>query len=167
LDDLDRCLRSTVAFADSDPGLAACLAEVQNTREDLEQIARGLHPRLLAEQGLAAALHDLSRRSPVPLQVRAPAGRFPATTEQALWYACAEAVANLWKHSAATSARVSVTDLGGAIRATIEDDGVGGATVAGTGGLPGLVDRLGAVDGQLRLNSTPAGTTLDVTVPLP
>lgn len=135
------------------------------TREDLDQIARGLHPRLLEERGLSAALEELSRRSPLPLDVRVPARRFPARTEQALWYACAEAVANVWKHSAAGSARVRVVEVGGSVCATIEDDGVGGAGLTPTGGLSGLVDRLSDVDGRLELTSTRQGTTVDITVP--
>ena len=165
LDDLEDCLRATRAYAVADPRVCECLTEVARTREDLDQIARGLHPRLLEERGLSAALEELSRRSPLPLDVRVPARRFPARTEQALWYACAEAVANVWKHSAAGSARVRVVEVGGSVCATIEDDGVGGAGLTPTGGLSGLVDRLSDVDGRLELTSTRQGTTVDITVP--
>ena len=167
LGELEACLTSTSGHAHGDPAVATCLQEITYTREDLEQLARGLHPRILAERGLAAALEGLSRRSPVPVEVCALDGRFPERIETTVWYACAEALANVWKHAGATRARVEVTQSRGELRATICDDGVGGASLSPGGGLTGLVDRLSAVEGRLALASSTAGTEVTIVVPLP
>jgi signal transduction histidine kinase len=135
------------------------------TRDDLEQLARGLHPRVLVEEGLAAALGDLSQRSPVPVEVTASVGRFPERIETTLWYACAEAVANTWKHARATAVSVDIAELGGVLVATIRDNGVGGARMSPGGGLSGLADRLSTVNGELELASGESGTAVSIRVP--
>jgi signal transduction histidine kinase len=167
LSEIEHCLRSTAAHVSGQPAASDCLAEIMRTRDDLNQIARGLHPRLLTDSGLGAALEELSLRSPVPLEVTAPDRRFPEPAEQALWYACAEAVSNVWKHSAAGRVRVDLCEVDGAVHATIEDDGVGGAELVPAGGLAGLRDRLADVGGRLQVRSTADGTVVDVTVPVP
>ena len=168
VDELEECLRS--ADADAEGGntaaLATCLGEMSGIRDDLDQLARGLHPRVLAERGLVAALEELCDRSPVPVEVRAPDRRFPERTETTVWYACAEALANVWKYAQASRATVVVEESQGVLWATIQDDGVGGAQLSSGGGLTGLVDRLSAVDGELALESSPAGTSVTVMVPL-
>ena len=166
LDELEECLRSTDALAAGDLAVARCLEEIARTREDLDQLARGLHPRTLTEKGLAAALAELSCRGPVPVEVSAPAGRFPERAEVAVWYACAEALANVWKHARATRATVSVQEAAGALWVTVRDDGVGGATLSANGGLTGLVDRLSDLGGRLGLTSSPAGTVVTIQVPV-
>ncbi|MBA2769165.1 MAG: hypothetical protein H0U35_08560 [Sporichthyaceae bacterium] len=142
--------------------------EASRTRGDLEQLARGLHPKVLGEHGLAGALAELAQRSPVPTTVTVSGQRFPELVESTVWYACAEAMANLVKHSAATSAHVEVQVRGGALTACVSDDGIGGAQVTPHGGLAGLADRLGAVDGRLDMESPQGGgTRLTIEVPLP
>ncbi|TGN65741.1 hypothetical protein EXE59_18615 [Nocardioides eburneiflavus] len=162
LDELEECLGSA---GDSEP-VRACLDEITRTREDLEQLGRGLHPRSLTEHGLAAALSDLSRRSTLPIEVTAPVGRWPERIECAVWYALAESLANVSKHAQATRASVTVECSDDELRAIVTDDGVGGAVLIGGGGLAGLVDRLAVVDGTVDVVSTPAGTTVTLAVPL-
>lgn len=167
LDELEESLRTTVADAEGDSRVRACLDEVAHLRADLEQFARGLHPRVLTEKGLAEALEDLGRRSPVPVEVCALPGRFPEHAEATIWYACAEALANVWKHAQATRARVGLAESEGMLVATVDDDGVGGASLESGGGLLGLVDRLAAAEGSLAVSSSDAGTCVTVRVPLP
>ena len=160
--DLDRV--HDPAFAASVPG---CLAEVQKTREDLQQLARGLHPRLLTERGLAAAFAELADSCPLPIRIDVIERRFAAQAEAAIWYACAEAITNAVKHSGARRVVVSVRERAGHLVAEVDDDGVGGAEVTAGGGLAGLVDRLEAVGGRLSLSSSPGhGTRLMMWVPM-
>jgi signal transduction histidine kinase len=142
--------------------------EVSRTRDDLRQLARGLHPRTLSERGLAGALSELARGSPVRTTAAVPERRFPDLVETAVWYACAEAMANLVKHSAATSASIHVQADEHELTVRVSDDGVGGAAEVAQGGLAGLTDRLGAVDGRLDVRSPAGGgTVLTIQVPLP
>lgn len=155
-----------------DPGVAAsvpgCLAEVQKTREDLHQLARGLHPRLLTERGLEAALAELADACPLPIQLDVTGRRFAAQAEAAIWYACAEAITNAVKHSGARRIVVSVRERDGELAAEVNDDGLGGADISAGGGLAGLVDRMEAVGGGLSLSSTPGrGTRMAIWVPIP
>ncbi len=146
----------------------SCLEQVILTSEELHHLARGLHPSSLVDQSLAAALADLASRSPVPTFVSAAEGRFPETVETALWYACAEAMTNLAKHSQATRAAIDVRRDGAEVVMRIDDNGVGGARLTPDGGLCGLVDRLAAVGGQVALDSAPGGgTQVRIRVPLP
>jgi hypothetical protein len=168
LDDLaETLLKYTTADAGRVPSLAQqCLVEVDCTRDDLERLGQGLHPRVLTEQGLPAALAGLADSSPVPIEVRVPDRRFPPTVETTLWYSCAEAVANLGKHARARSGRIEVWVDGPVVVATVSDDGVGGARAEPDGGLTGLEDRINAVSGTLRLASPPGhGTQIEVRVP--
>jgi hypothetical protein len=164
LDELESTLMSMTGSG-PDPALTACLEEVIRLREDLEQLARGLHPRVLSDRGLAVALEQLARHSPVPVQMRVPSGRFPERTETTMWYACAEALANVWKHAQATQVQVHVEESPTALRAVVRDDGVGGASLSSGGGLAGLVDRLSDVEGRLSLASTSTGTDVTIEVP--
>jgi hypothetical protein len=142
-----------------------CFEEIGRLRDDLELLARGLHPRVLSDRGLAVALEQLCHHSPVPVQMHVPARRFPERTETTVWYACAEALANVWKHAQATQVLVQVEESPGALTAVVRDDGIGGARLASGGGLAGLVDRLSDVDGRLTLASTPTGTDVTIEVP--
>jgi hypothetical protein len=166
LDELEGLLETAPRHDPEDALTKACLGEIGHTRDDLEQLARGLHPRLLAERGLAAALAELGQHSDVPVEVRAPTKRFSEPVETAMWYACAEAMANVLKHARANKTVVCVTESPGSLCASIQDDGVGGAILAPGGGLAGLVDRLSVVDGSLELTSSPSGTAVMVEVPL-
>jgi signal transduction histidine kinase len=168
LDELaETLLKYTTADGGRAPALAhQCLVEVDRTRDDLERLGQGVHPRVLAEQGGAAALAGLADGSPVPIEVRAPDRRFPPAVETTLWYSCAEAVANIGKHARARSGTVEVWVDGPVVVAKVTDDGIGGARVDPDGGLTGLEDRIRAVSGTLRLASPPGeGTQIEVRVP--
>jgi signal transduction histidine kinase len=143
-----------------------CRAEVGAARDDLRRLLAGLHPRVLVEDGLSAALAELAEVSAVPLRVCVPDVRFSPALESTLWYVCAEAVANMGKHSAARSGQIAIWRDSDHLVARIADDGVGGAVEAPGGGLRGLHERVDHLAGTLQVSS-PAGrgTALEVRVP--
>ena len=134
-------------------------AEVQAALRELRELARGIHPAVLTDHGLADAVRTLAERAPIPVEVEAAAGRFPAEVETAAYFIVAEALANVAKHANASQASVVVERQGGLVRIEVRDDGVGGADAAAGSGLSGLVDRAGAVDGRLIVESPPGGGT--------
>jgi signal transduction histidine kinase len=136
--------------------------------DDLREIALGIHPAGLSEDGLTPALKRLVSRSPlrVNLDVRAD-GRFPEPVEVTAYYVVSEALTNAAKYADAPVADVSVAADGGALRVEVRDDGRGGADPTGGSGLLGLRDRVEAIGGTMRLTSPPgAGTSLSVVLPL-
>jgi signal transduction histidine kinase len=140
-------------------------SEVKAALAELRELARGIHPAVLTDQGLAAAVRTLAERSPVPVDVEADDERLPGEVETAVYFIVAEALANVAKHAQASKARVHVKRLNGEVIVDVSDDGVGGADPAGNG-LRGLADRAGALDGRLSLESLPgAGTRLHVEIP--
>jgi signal transduction histidine kinase len=152
-------------------GLAATLAPAQaklaRARSDLREFARGVHPRILSEGGLPAALGELADRSSVPTEVSVPGVRFPAPVEVTAYFVCSEALANVAKYAAASSAAIDVTERGGSIVVSVRDDGRGGARVDAGSGLRGLVDRVEALGGRLTVTSPPGeGTRLVAELPI-
>jgi signal transduction histidine kinase len=140
--------------------LAAALAE-------LRALARGLLPPVLGDLGLTAAVEELSRRSAVPVELKElPERRLPERVELAAYFMVAEALTNAAKHAGASRASVRVADTDGWVLIEVSDNGVGGVDVAAGPGLKGLRDRVGALGGQLKLES-PAGrgTTLRAEIP--
>jgi signal transduction histidine kinase len=135
---------------------------------ELREIARGLHPAILADGGLRPALKALARRSAVPVDLDIQADRrLPEPVEIAAYYTVAEALTNIAKHARATVADVHLTACEGILQVRIRDDGRGGADFRHGSGLVGLKDRAEALGGHLDLHSPPgAGTTLDITLPL-
>ena len=141
--------------------------QLARTLADLHDLAGGLHPRALNEQGLAAALASLARRSPVPVELAVPAERLPAEVGDAAYFICSEALANVAKYASASRVVVRVTADDHAALVEIVDDGVGGADPAQGSGLRGLADRVEALGGALRLESPPdGGTRLAAELPL-
>ena len=141
--------------------------DLENVLEEIRVFSQGLHPALLARSGLGPSLRALGRRSPIPVDVDvAGALRFPEAIETAVYYVVSEALANAAKHSQASEVSVTVVS-GEAVRATICDDGVGGAALGHGSGLIGLVDRVEALGGRFTLES-PAGrgTTISIELPL-
>jgi signal transduction histidine kinase len=140
-------------------GEAAGLA--RETLEDLRALSRGIAPPVLADRGLAAALAAIAARSPVPvdLAVDLPTERLAPVTENTAYFVVSEALANVAKHSDATTCRVDVRCSGDRLRVVVEDDGTGGAVLAPGHGLSGLTDRLVAVDGALTVDSPRGGPT--------
>ena len=124
------------------------------TLDDLREYARGLHPAILAEGGLVAALKTLARRSSVPVELELPgAARLPEPIEVTAYYVVCEALANAAKHANASVVRVCVQFEDRRVRVAVRDDGVGGADPAHGSGLVGLKDRVAAVGGHLTVHS--------------
>jgi signal transduction histidine kinase len=166
-------LREAQAIAPPQAGelaarLDAVAAGLEAALEELREIARGIHPAVLAEGGLRPALAALARRCPVPvaLDVQIP-GRLPASVEIAGYYVVSEALTNTARHANATAAEVGAAAGQGELRVRVRDDGRGAADFGHGSGLLGLKDRVEALGGRIRLHSPPgAGTTLDVRIPL-
>jgi signal transduction histidine kinase len=136
--------------------------------EELREIARGIHPAVLANGGLRPALRALARRSPVPVDLRVQVkGRLPDPVEIAAYYVVSEALTNTARHARATAVCVEVTVGKTTLRIGVRDDGRGGADVSGGSGLTGLQDRVEALSGRITLHSpSGAGTALEVHIPL-
>ncbi|MEJ2579026.1 MAG: sensor histidine kinase [Kineosporiaceae bacterium] len=134
---------------------------------EMRQVARGIHPPVLTDRGLDAALSALAARSPVPVDVHVGVGTRPSATVEAIAYFCvSEALTNVAKHSGATRATVEVTGSAGWLTVTVSDDGRGGADPGRGTGLVGLRDRVAAVDGTLAVSSPRGGpTVLTITLP--
>lgn len=161
--------------ADDRDGAAALLdrahAGAKEAITEMRHVARGIHPPVLTDRGLDAALSALAARSPVPVSVRVELPRRPAARLEAIaYFSVSEALTNVAKHSRARTARVRVEERygpdGALIVATVTDDGVGGADPTRGTGLTGLRDRVGAVDGRMLVSSPPGGPTV-VTIELP
>jgi PAS domain S-box-containing protein len=143
--------------------------ELAAATTELRELAQGIHPAVLTERGLAAALDVLGARAPLAVSVDVDLpGRLPESVETAAYYAVSEALANVAKHARARSATVTVARCDGGLAIEVADDGVGGADPDGGSGLRGLRDRLEALDGELRVESRPGrGTTLRAELPIP
>jgi signal transduction histidine kinase len=143
-------------------------AEDQLTRtlEDLRRLAHGLHPRVLSEDGLEDALAALASDFPIPADINVTGGQLPLRAGVAAYFVCAEALANVAKHAAASRVTIAVTVAEGRVQVEVEDDGVGGADPARGSGLRGLTDRVETFGGTLRVESTPGyGTRLAANIP--
>jgi len=143
-------------------------AGLDDVLEELREIARGLHPAILADGGLRPALKTLARRSPVPVDLDVSVeGRLPEPVETAAYYTVAEALTNAVKHAHATTAEIQVAESNGVLHVHVRDNGRGGADFSHGSGLVGLKDRAEALGGNLDLRSPPGeGTTLEITLPL-
>jgi PAS domain S-box-containing protein len=142
--------------------------ELSRALEELRELARGIHPAILTDRGLAPALQSLVTRSPVPVTLaEAPEERLPENVEAAAYYVVAEALTNVAKYAKATTATVRVARDNGRAVVEVADDGVGGADPSAGTGLRGLVDRVEALDGRLEVESTPgAGTRIRAEIPV-
>jgi signal transduction histidine kinase len=155
-----------------DPALAlemdGLLLELKGAIEELRELARGIHPAILTEEGIAAAVESLADRSPVPVRIeRAPEARFPDAVEATAYFVVAECLANVVKYAAATRAVVTIAETDGALIVEVADDGVGGADATSGSGLRGLTDRVEAVGGRLSLESPPGrGTIVRAEMPI-
>jgi signal transduction histidine kinase len=157
----------------SDPAGAAELLEtaadeLTGATQELRELARGLHPPLLTDRGLMAALQALAQRAPLPVTVEAEeTERAPETVEAAAYFVVSEALTNVARHANAERSVVRVARRDGVLCVEIEDDGAGGADVTGGSGLRGLADRVGALDGELEVESQPGrGTTVRASLPV-
>lgn len=157
---------------DDDPEAARVLldeahADAKHALVELRDLARGLHPAVLTDRGLDAALSGLAGRSPVPVTLDVDVEpRCNPTIEAIAYFVVSEALANVAKHSGASRADIVARRASDRLRLTIRDDGVGGAVAHAGSGLAGLADRVGGVDGSLRIDSPVGGPTI-LTVELP
>jgi signal transduction histidine kinase len=145
-------------------------SETTQALEDLRDLARGVYPPLLADQGLAAALEAQARKSTVPVDVMADGvARFPQEVEVAVYFSCLEALQNVVKYAEASGAAIRLANVGGELTFEVEDDGVGfDASSTGYGtGLQGMADRLDALGGRIDVRSARgSGTTITGVVPV-
>jgi signal transduction histidine kinase len=135
---------------------------------DLQEIARGIHPAILSRGGLEAALRTLARWSPVPVQLHISLdGRLPESLEVAIYYSVSEALTNVAKHAQASGVRVDLEAGRAMARLKVDDDGIGGASPSLGSGLIGLLDRIEALGGTIDIASPKgSGTTLLVEIPV-
>ena len=161
-------------LVERDPAQARSIAgqlqgDATEALEELRDLARGIYPPLLADQGLIAALRSQARKSTVPVTVEGDGiGRYAREAEAAVYFSCLEALQNVAKYAAASHVTVSLSDGDGALRFDVTDDGVGfDATTSSYGtGLQGIADRLAALGGTIDVRSTPgAGTTVEGILP--
>ena len=154
-----------LARFDRDPDAARSMlgqahAEAKTAMADLRAVIRGLHPPVLDERGLDAALSGLIIGCSVPVHVAVNLSQRPDPTREAIaYFVASEAITNITKHSGAGKAVLTITDGGGHLRVLVEDDGRGGAVAMPGGGLAGLAARVSAVDGTLTVTSPPGGPT--------
>ena len=160
-------------FADAPEPVRRAIADAHDEAlmalSELRDFIRGLHPAVLNDRGLAAALSGLAARAPLPVRLHIDTPRpASASIEAVAYFVVSEALTNVAKHAQATKAEVTVVRDGELLRVEVTDDGHGGAVPArGEGtGLTGLGQRAAAVDGRLTIDSPPGGPTV-ITVELP
>jgi signal transduction histidine kinase len=153
--------------ADVRAEVAEMSSQLAAARQELRDLSHGLHPGILAQVGLGAAVRALARRSPLLVRVHMRAdGRFPGLTEATAYYVAAEAFTNAAKHARASAVDIFIERADDTLTVQVRDDGVGGADPGHGSGLIGLRDRVEAVGGSMTLDSPPGGGTA-LTVKLP
>jgi signal transduction histidine kinase len=167
-------LRMARSRVETDPAAAASLLDTAMTQltealSELRELARGIHPAVLTDRGLHAALEALAGRAPVEVELATEAeGRLPAQVEAAAYFVVAEALTNVAKYAGAERAVVRVAREDGHAVVEVRDDGRGGADPAAGSGLRGLADRIAALDGRLVVHSPPGrGTVVRAEIPCP
>jgi signal transduction histidine kinase len=137
--------------------LDEALEHMETGIRELRELAAGIHPSILTDRGLGAAVEALAGRSPIPVELmNVPPQRLPPPVETSAYFVVAEALTNAAKHARCSHVQVSVRLEEGAVTVEVRDDGVGGATPSAGSGLRGLADRVSALGGALELES-PAG----------
>ena len=163
--------REAVGAAD-DPAvgerLDAAAAELNDAIRELRELARGIHPAILEEEGLGAAVSGLARRAGLPVEVHAALdGRLPPLVESTAYFTIAEALTNAQRHANATQAEIHLAHADGRLDLRVIDDGAGGADPARGSGLRGLADRVSALGGEFEVTSTSVGgTTVHASIPV-
>ena len=140
--------------------------ELRQTLQELRELARGIHPAVLTQAGLAAALEGVAERFPLPIEVDAPKSRCHPDAEATAYFLVCEALANVIKHAGATRAQVHVERTDGELKVKVSDDGCGGASFRADRGLVGMRDRVAALAGEITVNSPlGGGTEIDASIP--
>jgi signal transduction histidine kinase len=152
----------------ADQILTAAGEELTHALAELRELARGIHPAVLTDRGLAAALEALAARAPLPVELTADLDeRLPGPVEAAAYYVVAEALTNVAKYAEASADEVSAQRHNGRVVVEVADDGVGGADPLLGSGLRGLADRVEALNGELEVESAAGtGTTVRAVIPL-
>jgi signal transduction histidine kinase len=147
--------------------LSEAAEELVQALRELRELGRGIHPSILTEEGLDAALQSLAERSPVPVEISARAGApLPQPVEAAAYYVVCEALANVAKYADASTVKVTVDRCEGSLLVEVADDGMGGAVARPGSGLEGLGDRVAALEGRLVVDSPPGqGTRVRAEIP--
>ncbi|HEX4941759.1 MAG TPA: sensor histidine kinase [Actinomycetota bacterium] len=165
---VERLLRSDREKAET--MLSEVKGEANDALENLRDLARGIYPPLLADQGLAAALTAQARKVSIPVDVLPDGiGRYPEETEAAVYFSCLEALQNVTKYAGASHVTVRLSQANGSLRFEVSDDGRGfDPSVSGQGsGLQGIADRLASLGGSVEIRSAPShGTTVAGRVPV-
>jgi signal transduction histidine kinase len=149
--------------------LDASAADLALALQELRELARGIHPAVLADRGLRPALLAIAERSPIPVELHCElAERLPPPYEAALYFTASEAIANVAKHARAEAVAIKVERNGAAVAIEVRDDGIGGVDPSRGSGVRGLADRIESLGGALFVASAPGeGTTLRAIIPLP
>jgi signal transduction histidine kinase len=157
---------------DEDPAATAelldeAMEELGEATAELRELARGIHPVVLSDRGLRAALGGLAERSPLPVEIlETPTERLPAPVESATYFVVAEALTNVARYAEAETATVGVARSDGIVVVAVRDDGNGGADPTTGTGLRGLADRVAALDGSFEVRSRAGeGTTVEARIP--
>jgi PAS domain S-box-containing protein len=142
--------------------------ELNYALAELRELARGIHPAVLTDRGLSAALEALAARAPLPVELDTELEeRLPGPVEAAAYYVVSEALTNVAKYAEASAVQVRAERQNGKVLVEVVDDGIGGADPSRGSGLRGLADRLAALDGSLEVESaTGSGTTVRAVIPL-
>jgi signal transduction histidine kinase len=167
-------LRLARTRLERDPGEAAQLLDaasrdLQAALQSLRELARGIHPAVLSDHGLGAALDALAQRFPFPVEIAAvPDERLPEPVEATAYFVVAEAITNVARYARASHAVVTLEREDGALTVVVSDDGVGGADPSAGSGLRGLSDRVAVLEGRLEVDSpVGGGTTVRAFIPAP
>jgi signal transduction histidine kinase len=154
------------AFKEASPqsdGLKRLEDDLGSVIKEVREISRGLHPALLDRRGLGPSLQALARRSPTPVELHVSGPRLPEPVEVATYYAVSEALTNAIKHARASVITIEIESTDTSVRATVHDDGIGGAVVGAGTGLSGLSDRVEALGGTFGVMSpTEGGTRVEI-----
>jgi PAS domain S-box-containing protein len=160
-------VKLTTDAAETERILAEAADELALALEELRELARGIHPAVLTDRGLTAALEALAARTPLQVDLRPLQPPLPDRVEAAAYYVVSESIANVVKHAHASEARVRLSADNGSLRVEVEDDGVGGADLERGSGLRGLRDRVAALEGELRVETRDdGGTRVVAAIPL-
>jgi signal transduction histidine kinase len=158
-------LRLAREKVEDDPEAAGAMldeasAELARATDELRELARGIHPAVLSDRGLEAAVESLAKRAPLPVEIDASLdGRLPGPVESAAYFVVSEALTNVVRHSGADRVEVGIRRDNGRLVVEVADDGAGGADPTGSG-LRGLADRVAALDGRLRVDDPAGGGTI-------